>query len=443
MLFDPKFPFLPKGKIYYGYVIIICAILAVIVSAPGQTIGVSVFIDYFIHALAITRTQLSMAYMIGTFTSAVLMAYAGRFIDDKGSRSVIFWTSIGLGFTLIGLSRMEWLSTHWITQSRHWHVIFLLSVLSIGFFFLRFLGQGLLSVLSRILILKWFVAGRGRVSGIVGIFATLAMSASPPLFNKMIQLMGWQQTYITLGAIIGTFFACFFWLFVRDTPESCHLSVDGPLFSGDGNNTAAVVRDWTLQEAKKTPTFWIFAIALSFYPFAMTAINFNIISIFQSAGWSRHAAISIFVPSAVVSIIVKLVSGYLCDHPLWRDRLKVQLAIYMGAVLTLCTGVLLLPVLHAAYYGLIGSMGIATGLYITLSSVCWGSFFGRLHVGSISSSAMSYAVFASALGPVFYSLLRDWLGGYRLPLLISLIIAALLFILSFWGDKPVFQDDAS
>ncbi len=55
---------------YYGWIILVVASIGVLASIPGQTMGVSVFTDYYISNLSISRVELSTAYMIGTLISS-------------------------------------------------------------------------------------------------------------------------------------------------------------------------------------------------------------------------------------------------------------------------------------------------------------------------------------------------------------------------------------
>ena len=72
-----KIPFDPaKAPFFYGYVIFICASFGMLMSGPGQTIGVSAFTDDLVDNLHISRFQLSIAYMIGTVASSFLIGRA-------------------------------------------------------------------------------------------------------------------------------------------------------------------------------------------------------------------------------------------------------------------------------------------------------------------------------------------------------------------------------
>jgi MFS family permease len=192
-IFRPSFPFLPKKiPIYYGYIIVLMSILAAIVTAPGQTVGVSVYIDYFIKSFHLSRAELSVAYMSGTIGSAMIIGRAGIWIDKWGSRIIAFFTAILLGATLIFFSQLNKFAFE-----KKYHIIVLLLVI-VGFFALRFLAQGVLFLISRTMLLKWFVNLRGRMSAIVGIFTTLAMSASPPLFNWLIAIYFFGYYFVIL-----------------------------------------------------------------------------------------------------------------------------------------------------------------------------------------------------------------------------------------------------
>ena len=72
-----KFPF------FYGWIIVAASAFGMIFSVPGQTIGVSVFTDYLIEALGLSRDQLSLAYMIGTLSSASILSFSGIILPIK------------------------------------------------------------------------------------------------------------------------------------------------------------------------------------------------------------------------------------------------------------------------------------------------------------------------------------------------------------------------
>ena len=103
-----KIPFDPsKWPFYYGWFIIALGTLGIIMSIPGQTIGVSTFTDSLIEVLNISRDKISLAYMVGTILSSFLLTKAGRLYDSHGARLVGGIGSVGLGISLIILSQVD------------------------------------------------------------------------------------------------------------------------------------------------------------------------------------------------------------------------------------------------------------------------------------------------------------------------------------------------
>ena len=105
ILLSQDIPFKPsKFPINYSWVILITAIIGVLMSIPGQTMGVSVFTDYLIDALKIERIELSNAYLIGTLSSAMLLTRVGKLYDKYGSRLIAMAAALLLAITLVLVS---------------------------------------------------------------------------------------------------------------------------------------------------------------------------------------------------------------------------------------------------------------------------------------------------------------------------------------------------
>ena len=99
--------------------------LGMIMTTPGQTVGVSVFLDRIIVDLGVSRTLVSSLYLIGTLTGSVALPWVGRFIDRRGPRLavVLIAASFALACVFMG-------------QVRN------VAMLAIGFVLIRGLGQG-------------------------------------------------------------------------------------------------------------------------------------------------------------------------------------------------------------------------------------------------------------------------------------------------------------
>jgi hypothetical protein len=93
-------PFSPaKSPVFYGWFIVLWGTLGIIMSVPGQTMGVSTFTDHLIDALRLDRNELSTAYLLGTIASSFLLTRAGKLYDKIGAR----WLGTISGFAMSSL----------------------------------------------------------------------------------------------------------------------------------------------------------------------------------------------------------------------------------------------------------------------------------------------------------------------------------------------------
>ena len=90
-----------KSPVFYGWIMAVIATLGILLSVPGQTMGMAVFADAFIEVTGLSRTELSLAYMLGTITSAFFLTRAGRWFDVRGARIVLIGASLMLSMSIL------------------------------------------------------------------------------------------------------------------------------------------------------------------------------------------------------------------------------------------------------------------------------------------------------------------------------------------------------
>ncbi|WP_238988402.1 MFS transporter [Aureibaculum marinum] len=228
MLAVNKFSIINPKKVpfFYGYVVLFIGTLGIWASIPGQTVGVSVFTDPVKDALGLTRNQFSNAYMIGTFISSFFVPKAGFLFDKYGARYVAFFAAILLSLSLLFASLSASISEFFkqILNTTSWVVPFF--VITILFFFIRFSGQGVLTMASRNMIMIWFDKNRGKVNAISGIAVSLGFSSSPLFLNHIIDTNGWQLSW-QLIALCLLIFSILILQFYRNNPEDFNMKPDG------------------------------------------------------------------------------------------------------------------------------------------------------------------------------------------------------------------------
>ena len=158
--------------------------------------GVGVFSEYLISKTGLNRIELSFAYMMGTILSSLILPFAGKLLDLIGARIMILATGIGLGVSLLFFAQTVSLINSFSPVSSEYlsHSFLAILVMSLAFLMLRQFGQGIMGMVSRIVLAKWFDAKRGLVAGISGIFVSFGFSAAPLGINILMNLLGFHET---------------------------------------------------------------------------------------------------------------------------------------------------------------------------------------------------------------------------------------------------------
>ena len=404
--------------------------VGVLASIPGQTVGVSVFTDPVKDALGLSRNQFSNAYMIGTLLSAFFVAKAGVLFDAYGARYVAFFASLLLGMSLLLCSVSVEISEgiKAILNTNTWMVPF--GLMTLLFFFIRFSGQGVLTMASRNMIMIWFDRNRGKVNSISSIAISLGFSSSPIFLSKLIDDHGWEMSWQILAFCLIIFSFCILQLY-RNRPEDFNLKPDGASNLKKTRKTEKAESNFTLENAKKTRAFWMFGLTLAFNSFFITGFTFHVISIFGSQDYSKSQAIAVFVPIAVIAITISTICNILSDYISHKIYLYIMLA--SGVLASL--GLLFLSYTFGVYMLMTG-LGVFGGLFAVVNAVTWPKFFGRKYLGAITGKVMSFLVIGSAIAPSLFSYCFTNLGSYSYISYITLAFLLFLIIGSVKVKNP-------
>ena len=431
--FDPK-----RIPFFYGWVVVAAGIVGVLMSTPGQTLGVSVFTDFLADALEMTRVRLSVAYLVGTISSALLLPSAGRLYDRYGARILAGIAAIGLGLFLLMLTRVDYAVSRLVALLPGIAPgIVAFVVIAFGFLGIRFFGQGVIIMSSNNMVVKWFDRRRGLAVGIVGVFFAFGFSATPKLFDSLITRFGWRDAWVVLAVIVGIVFPIIVVALFRDNPEQCEMRPDGSLPPPKIRKTKWKKKaphpdvDATLQEARRTFSFWVFACVMFLISLYVTGFTFHVISIFEESGLSRSRAVSVFLPASFISVATRLLAGLISDYIKLKYLLILQIA---GLALSSISLILLAPGL--SIIGIIVGNGVASGLFGLLATITWPQFFGRAHLGAIAGFAIAIQVAGSAVGPYVFGLSLSVTGGYEGAGVATLVVAVLLLLGATRADQP-------
>ena len=382
-----------------GWLVLACAILTAGLTGPGQTIGVSVFIDHFVADLALTRSQVSAAYLVGTLAGAALLPTVGKLIDRFGVRISQVVIGVLFGLALVNMSLVNGLI---------W--------LAIGFGGIRFLGQGSLSLVSTVTVQVRFDRTRGLA---VGIFTTATaglMALVPVILSVVIGAWGWRTAWVVAAVAVVGLVVPLAWFGLRDLPRGRR----------SARTYAPAVGSYDRARAVRTASFWMLVAVTGAAGMMSTALNFHQIDLLGDAGLSETAAAALFIPQVVGSSVAGLTIGYLGDRLGTRYLPAVSMGLLLLAQLLAAVAA---PGVIVIVYAVV--LGAAGGAVRTAATTLQPQWFGIGHLGSIQGALTLFGVGASAIGPVVLTLVEQAVGSYppALVLLGIVPLAALLFAL--------------
>jgi MFS family permease len=389
------------------------ASLAVFLSGPAQTFGVSVFIDPIIAEFGWSRSLVSTMYSIATLAGAIPMILVGRQIDRVGNRVVMTLAAILFGLSLL------WLST-----------INSVAGLLIGFAVLRACGSGILTLASRTLVPHWFVRRRGKAFSTLGLAGALSLALIPRTNEALIDLVGWRDAWRIVAVVILLGLAPILGLLVRNRPEDVGELPDGGREDVRSRRASLLVdaeHDWTLREAMGTRMFWAMLLAGAVPALVLTGVSFHQTSILNARGLPSSLAASVFAFESVVALPITLAAGWIVERFPIRYALAAAQAFLVAALLVLLSADT--TALALAYAGL---RGATTGLWAVSADVAWTAYFGKRHLGSIRGATFAVGTVGAAIGPVPLGLVFDATASYGGAVIAytALPAVALLFIMT-------------
>ncbi len=388
-----------RTPFYYGWVVLLAATFGMLMATPGQTLGVSVFLDRIIVDLGLSRATVSLLYTVGTLIGSFSLPFVGRFIDRRGPRTAV-----------VVISALFALACVWMG------FVGSAVALLVGFVLIRGLGQGALGLVSLHVINLWFVRRRGLAVGLSGLGMALATAVFPFAIEALIGAFGWRLAYVALGGLVAvTILPLGAWLY-RGRPELYGLEPDGARPGAELGE-----RTYTPAQARRTRSFWLFAVGDLFVAALATGLLFHHYDIMASSGVDRLAA-AVFIPFGFITAGTNLLTGVLMDRVSPRFLLSAMLLL-LGASLLLAPQVdSPSPVL---IYGAV--LGLSQGMKGAIGGSVYAHLFGRAHIGAIKGFAVTVSVAGTAFGPPLFAFGTAWLGGYGpipiIPALPPLVVA--------------------
>jgi MFS family permease len=425
----------------WRWVHVALAALAMVATLPGRTHGLGLFTEPILNSLHLDRESYGFLNLWATLLGGLFCLPCGYLIDRLGTRAVLSGVMIALGVMVVAMSRIQggdaWTWTLPLPSESASFTVVVLGSLFLFLLLTRGLGQSALSVASLALIGR----SAGQRTGLaMGVYAFLTSAGFLLAFGVLGQVVkahpdDWRPAWagIGIGVIVAGVLTA---LLVRNR------ALDGETGLSTPAEAVYTEESLSLRQALRSPAFWTFSLATSFYGMVCSGI-----SLFNESILREHAfGKDIFVKVTLIGIPVGLASNLLGGWLASRGSLSRLLAV---AMLALTTALVVFPYVttESQVYAYAAVLAASGGFITVCFFTAWRRGFGPAHLGRIQGAAQMLTVLFSALGPQLFASTQARLGFYT-PLFYPLAGTALVLGLASWlaglpGERRFLVPDGS
>ena len=417
-------------RMFYGWWLLAAGTTVAVLYSVFFAVGLGVYFPPVIEEFQTSRAALSWVFALMQLENGLLGPVEGYMVDKLGTRKVMFLGLFLLGVGLIWMSQAGSLS------------IFLAAFLIIA------LGGGLAGFLPiSAAVTNWFVRHRSIAMGI----ALAGFSAGGLLLPALawsISTYGWRDTAFGSALIL--------WIvgfplvaLIRHRPEPYGYRPDGDPPSqptaaslGGENEEAGLPSPTPPQEeqlsltpiqAMKTSAFWVIGIAHSLAVLMVGAVMVHLVQFVVDLGTSLVVASTVVTVTTGVSIVGRLVGGFL------GDRVS-KVRILVVAFLLQAAGMLVLSFATQLWQAMLFAVifGLGWGTRGPLLIAIRGDYFGRRYYATIMGLSQPMLMVGLLVGPLMAGYAYDILDSYQSAFIV-IALANLLgaFLLVFLHPPKV------
>ncbi|OAN84850.1 MFS transporter [Sulfitobacter geojensis] len=380
-----------------NWLFLLAGFLLTFTSSYGQTYFISLFAGEIKTDFGLSDGQWGGIYTIGTTMSAVAMIWAGVLTDKFRVRALAIGVMLSLAAACVAMA----LNTSWV-------------LLIVVIFALRLSGQGMMSQLGAVAMVRWFEANRGKALSLSSTGFAAGQAILPIVFVALFAVTSWRALWLLAAAIVVLTIPLLVMLLRQErTPQS---------MAQETQIAGMYGRHWSRAEMLRSGLF-LLMIPLIVGPAAWgTALFFQQVHLAQVKGWELVAYVALMPVYTASTIATTFASGWAIDRYGVSRIVPFQMLPFAVSFAVLAFA----DTIFMAGLGLV-IFGMGQGLQGTATSTFWAEYYGTRHIGAIKSVAAALMVFGSAIGPGVTGALID-LGidfpDQMLPISIYYVIAA-------------------
>ncbi len=394
-------------------VVILAFVMNLLSRGIGETFAV--FLLPIESEMGWSRTTLAGIYAIYMGAHGLAAVVIGWFVDRVGPRVVytIGLLAYGLAFLLAQFGTEPW---HFYLTTG---VMAGIAMTAIGM------------TTATVLITRWYHGPRARqLSPAIGI-AYSGMGAGVilwiPITNALIEMLGWRETYRTLGIILCVLAVIVYvlpWSKLQLTPLP--ISRFGSVLGGS--------KDGHLRAALKTKMFWLLFVIMFITAVAMYLVGPQMVAYLVSVGFDSTVASLAFSINGFLTVFGIAGTGWLARYFGMKRVATISYAMSITAVILLAC-LTVLPVMALLALAIL-PLGLSQGARGPIISVQASQAFSGQGLGAIYGAITMGGGLGGMSGAWLSGVFYDVTGGYVLSYSVS-VVCALAGVGLFWMMREV------
>jgi len=394
-------------------VVILAFVMNLLSRGIGETFAV--FLLPIESEMGWSRTTLAGIYAIYMGAHGLAAVVIGWFVDRVGPRVVytIGLLAYGLAFLLAQFGTEPW---HFYLTTG---VMAGIAMTAIGM------------TTATVLITRWYHGPRARqLSPAIGI-AYSGMGAGVilwiPITNQLIEMLGWRETYRTLGIILCVLAVIVYvlpWSKLQLTPLP--LSRFGSVLGGR--------KDGHLRAALKTKMFWLLFVIMFITAVAMYLVGPQMVAYLVSVGFDSTVASLAFSINGFLTVFGIAGTGWLARYFGMKRVATISYAMSITAIILLAC-LTVLPVMALLALAIL-PLGLSQGARGPIVSVQASQAFSGQGLGAIYGAITMGVGLGGMSGAWLSGVFYDVTGGYVLSYSVS-VVCALAGVGLFWMMREV------
>lgn len=413
---------------FYGWNIVAGAFLILAMPFAVIFLSHSIFLRPVTEALGFSATQFSLVFTIVAVSTAAVSPFMGKIIRKYDIKYVMALCGaiVSISFGVLGIAKELW-------------QFYLLSVV-IGVF-----ATGITQIPISYIITNWFPSEKkGVATGIAFAGGNLGAFCTILVISNLMPKIGYEKCYFILGSVMFVVTIAVSLFVIKGKPADI-----GQLPYGTKETTINVkinkdeeeVTGYTLAEAKASPVFWIYIVAIVLLGLVFAGVQMHIPSYMQSVGHSLQFASMITSLVSIMGILSNVLIGMLLEKAgIKKGMLIIGVFMTLSVVCLLFGKTVAFAILFAVIFGAfiaIASMGPS---YLT------SEIFGKKEYGTILGIVIMFFQLGGAIGPTLSGFIYDSTGEYTITWVIFIVLlivtfGTFLFAINLASKKRIVKDN--